>query len=193
MMTAAARWTARRWLRILALVFLAGAAAVLTREAIQLITHVRDNQTILGLIAGRDLAVADDAAPRLLFARAHFLMTHERPNDAQHVVDVITRSGDTAMATAALHDLGNTRLARAIDLLERMAVDAAIPEIRLAKENYRATLRRAPTLWDAKYNLDIALRLIRDFPEIERELEEEPQQTPKRLWTDLPGLPKGLP
>ncbi|WP_238123083.1 MULTISPECIES: hypothetical protein [unclassified Xanthobacter] len=193
MMTALTRWRTRRWLRMLALVILAGAAAVVTHQAIRLITHMRDNRTILGLAAGRDLAVADDAAPRLLFARAHFLMTHDQLNDAQHVVDVITRSDDTAMAAAALYDLGNTRLARAIDLLERMAVDAAIPEIRLAKENYRATLRHAPSLWDAKYNLDIALRLIRDFPEIERELEEEPRQTPKRLWTDLPGLPKGLP
>lgn len=192
-MTALIKWRARRWPRILAIVILAGAAAVLAHQTLQLTAHLRDNRAILDLAAGRDIPVDDDAAPRLLFARAYFLLTHERLDDAQHLVDVIARGDDPAIATAALYDLGNTRLARAIDFLERMAIDAAIPEIRLAKENYRATLRRAPSLWDAKYNLDIALRLIRDFPEIERELEEAPQQTPKRLWTDLPGLPRGLP
>jgi mxaK protein len=65
--------------------------------------------------------------------------------------------------------------------------------VRLAKDGYRRSLALDPGLWDAKYNLDVAMRLVRDFPQIDRMSEEEPADLPVRLWSDLPGLPRGLP
>ncbi len=37
------------------------------------------------------------------------------------------------------------------------------------------------------------MRLVRDFPQLDVEGEEIPPEAAKKLWTDLPGLPRGLP
>lgn len=169
------------------------AFVVLAATGLRLLGMARDNAAIAALAEGRDLPVAADASPRLLFARAHFLTTRGRLDEAQPVVDLIALRGDPDIAAAASYDLANARLAHAIDLLERARIDPAVPEVRLAKAGYRNALSLQPGFWDAKYNLDVAMRLIRDFPDVDGEPKEEPQQAPKRVWTDLPGLPKGLP
>ncbi|MFG1417675.1 hypothetical protein V5F38_09055 [Xanthobacter sp. V0B-10] len=177
---------------MLALAMLAALAALVVL-GLRIFTHMRGNADIAALAAGRDLPVATDAAPRLLLARAHFLMVRDRLDEAQPLVDLLARRDQGPLAVAGLYDLGNARLARAIAHLERMEIDPAVPQVRLAKAAYRAALARAPDSWNAKYNLDVAMRLVRDFPELDREPKDEPQQAPKRVWTDLPGLPKGLP
>jgi mxaK protein len=58
---------------------------------------------------------------------------------------------------------------------------------------FRSLLRLKPDDWDAKYNYDIAMRLVRDLPKGEGEDQHDPLKTPEKLWTDLPGVPKGLP
>lgn len=188
-----ASWPRRRLARAALAVIAAAALAGLIVTGVQLALRAGENRTIAALAAGRDVPVAETAPPRLLFARAHFLMVRDRFDEAQLLVDRIARADDGPIAAAALYDLANARLARAIAHLEQSQIDPAIPLVRLAKAGYRAALMRAPDLWDAKYNLDIAMRLIRDFPQIEREPPDEAQETPKRLWTDLPGLPRGLP
>ena len=65
--------------------------------------------------------------------------------------------------------------------------------VMLAKAEYRNALRIDPQNWNAKYNLDVAMRLVRDLPQAVGEDEEKPLETPEKLWTDLPGVPKGLP
>jgi mxaK protein len=62
----------------------------------------------------------------------------------------------------------------------------------LARDFYTRALRIEPQFWDAKYNLDIAMRLVRDFPDVEIHGDDQKRPTSK-LWTDLPGLPKGGP
>jgi mxaK protein len=37
------------------------------------------------------------------------------------------------------------------------------------------------------------MRLVRDLPQGVGEDEQKPLETPDKLWTDLPGVPKGLP
>ncbi|MDQ0504076.1 hypothetical protein [Xanthobacter agilis] len=187
------RWLGRRILRLaLALVTL-GALAALMVESLRIGAHMRDNATIAALAGGRDAPVTADAPARVLLARAHFLMVRDRLDEAQPLVDLLARKGDADIAVAGLYDMGNARLARAIDHLERSQIDPAVPEVRLAKAAYRAALTREPGFWNAKYNLDVAQRLVRDFPEIDRDPKDDPKQAPKRVWTDLPGLPKGLP
>lgn len=188
-----ARWRARRALEALLLLMVLGALVLLAAFGLRLAAHAADNRTITALAAGRDVPVALGAAPRVLLARAHFLMIRDRLDEAQPLVDLLAGRGEPALAVAGLYDLGNARLARAIAHLERMEIDPAVPQVRLAKAAYRAALARDPGLWNAKYNLDVALRLVRDFPEVDREPKDEPQQAPRRVWTDLPGLPKGLP
>ena len=157
-----------------------------------LLLAVRDNRLIVGLSDGRDLPVEESAAPQARFARAHFLMTRDRFEEAQILVDRLP-PGRNGVAAMGQYDLANARLRAALTQLEAGRIDAAGPLIRLAKDGYRRSLALDPGLWDAKYNLDVAMRLIRDFPQIDRMSEEEPPDLPVRLWSDLPGLPRGLP
>ena len=66
------------------------------------------------------------------------------------------------------------------------------PYVVLARQEYRRALTLVPESWDAKFNLDVASRLVRDFPAFERTIGDE-VKTKKRLWTDVPGKPEGLP
>ncbi|MFS8036629.1 hypothetical protein ACI7BZ_06610 [Xanthobacter sp. AM11] len=183
----------RRPLTLLLAALLLSAAGLFAVTVARLAFHAGWNRTIAGLAAGRDLPVVDTAPARVLLARAHFLMIRDRLDEAQPLVDRIARTGEPAIAVAALYDLANARLALAISHLERMQIDPAVPQVRLAKAAYRAALTRDPGFYDGKYNLDVAMRLVRDFPQIEGSAQDETQEAPKRLWTDLPGLPRGLP
>ncbi len=182
----------RRLAALAAVTVLAVALAVIAVTSIRMALNAAANRTIAALAAGRDVPVELNAPDRVLLARAHFLMIRDRLDEAQPLVDRLA-ADRSPLAVAGLYDLANARLAIAISFLEKTEIDPAVPQVRLAKAGYRAALARAPDFWDAKYNLDIAMRLVRDFPQIEQEQQDEAQETPKRLWTDLPGLPKGLP
>ena len=95
----------------------------------------------------------------------------------------------------AVYDLGNVYLSRAIAAVERDATAQAGTLAELAKQAYRQALRRRPDDWAAKYNYEVAARLMPDFDRIdngteEPELEEE---SARKLWTRVPGFPRGLP
>lgn len=144
------------------------------------------------LASNRDVAPPDDASAELVFARAHFLLTRDRIDEAQSLVGRIVAHGDPQIAARFHYDVGNARARRAVGAVEASQIDKAIPEVRLAKDAFRASLRADPQFWDARYNLDVVMRLVRDFPEFEA-MEEETKAQPKKLWTDLPGRPRGLP
>jgi mxaK protein len=70
----------------------------------------------------------------------------------------IIQSNRDDLRLIALYDLGNLHLHHAI---QAGLADAAqsLPLTELAKQSYRDLLRRDPTDWDARYNLERALRL----------------------------------
>ncbi|WP_245270906.1 hypothetical protein [Beijerinckia mobilis] len=158
-----------------------------------LISHNADNQLIDTLLSGHDITIADHAMPEVLFARAQFLMTHNKLDEAQSLVDKLDHGADTPLLTAAQYNLANARLRKAFDFIENTRIDQAEPLVNLARAGYRRSLGIDPEFWDARYNLDVAMRLIRDFPGYEKTLGDEMVAKPKELWTDLPGKPKGLP
>jgi len=173
----------------LGIVVLAGAASVWL-----VVSAWHDNRTIAGLGAGRDLPVGAGARAEVVFARASFLLDRDRIDEAQALVDDIKAGGNPRLLAAFRYNIANARLRKAFDLLEQNRIDSAIPLVRLAKDDYRASLVLVPDHWDARHNLDVAMRLVRDFPQAGQGLEEDaPPEPPKQLWTDLPGLPKGLP
>ncbi|GAB4068471.1 hypothetical protein GCM10028812_26920 [Ancylobacter sonchi] len=161
--------------------------------SVRLILDRGVDAAIAALAAGRDVPVATDARPELLFARLAFLTTRDRFDEAQPLMNRIAATGAPRLAAAAFYDLSNGRLRVAIGHLESNDIDPAVLLVRLAKEGYRRALMLDPGFWDAKYNLDVAMRLVRDFPQIETSGEEIPPEAAKRLWTDLPGVPRGLP
>lgn len=180
------------------------AVAALVYTLIVLSNTTADNRLIGQLESRHDVAVPGRADPEVSFARLRFLTTVGRLNDALPLVETITAPAvrvdgtpgsphEVSVAVRALYNMGNARLRHAIELLGTSKSEEAPSSVRLAKEYYVRALRLAPGFWSARYNLDIASRLVRDLPEGEISDEEEEPEAPKRLWTDLPGIPKGLP
>jgi mxaK protein len=154
----------------------------------------RDNALITALAAGDDIAVTPrGASDEVLIARSAFLLARDRRDEAQALLDTSSAMTDPKLRARLLYNHANARIRDAIAAVGRGNTDAAVPITRLAKDEYRLALRLDPEAWDIKYNFDVAMRIVRDFPGYETEGEEPPPDAPTRLWTDLPGVPKGLP
>jgi mxaK protein len=154
----------------------------------------RQNALIQRLAGGEDVAIDIAAAPdAILLARADYLLARDRIDEAQTIADVAAARNAPETRAALLYNLANARLRIAIEAIEQGALDKAIASVNLAKTAYRLALRIDPEAWDAKYNLDIAMRLVRDLPQQDDTAEDKSPEEPKQLWTDLPGIPKGLP
>jgi mxaK protein len=169
-----------------------GLGAVATSAAL-LAQRLHDNRLIAVLAEGRDVEVGEDASAALMFARAHYLLVRDRLDDARAPTERLALGDARRFAFAALYDQGNAHLRRALEIVDAHRYDDTIAQVNLAKEHYLRALRIDPGDWDAKFNLDVAMRLVRDFPDGEAEGDEEPPEQPDRLWTDLPGLPRGGP
>jgi mxaK protein len=156
-------------------------------------TERRDNRIITALLAGVDIEIdPNTASPRVLFARAFYLLKRDRVEDAQVLLDQANFRADAATRVSMLYDMANVRVRATFDAIDQGQFDKATSFVELAKQDYNQALRLDPEAWDVKYNLDVAARLVRDLPEGVPS-DEEPQQTSKKLWTDLPGVPKGEP
>ena len=153
----------------------------------------RDNSAIRALQAGRDVPVGTDASAPLLLARVQHLARRGLPEGIEPLVDALARAGDVERVARARYALANTRLRQAFSHLERSDLDPAGPLITLARQDYRRALQNNPDFWDAKFNLDVASRLLRDFPEFDRKSGDELKAEPKKIWTDIPGQPRGEP
>lgn len=174
-----------------ALVTAVSALAMLTWRIVE---ARRDNATIEALKSGEDIPVDPrTAAGEVLIARSKFLLERDRREEAQALLDASSSMTDAKLRARLIYNHANARIRDAIAAVERADHDKAIPITRLAKDEYRLALRLDPTAWDIKYNFDVAMRIVRDFPGYEQEGEDVPPDAPKRLWTDLPGIPKGLP
>ncbi len=184
-------WRNNRSMRLVA-VTLAGVAGTLSL-ALHWWNAIVVNKEISALRAGHDTPVATDAKPELLLARIEFLAQRDEIDGARVLIDALDRAGREGLSATGRYMLANALLRRAFDLIERGDLDGAAPFVNLSKREYRRALQLAPSYWDAKFNFDVASRLVRDYPNFEQENGDELQAEPKKLWTDVPGVPKGLP
>lgn len=152
----------------------------------------RQNSALAAVIAGEDLSVPASSVPGLVLARARFLDRRDRFEEAQTFIDKALPGLPPQAQAGVFYNHANVFVERAIERIERGDLDGAIPLINLAKDGYRRALRLDPGNFDLKYNFDVAMRLVRDFPPGGTDGQDE-AATPKKLWTDLPGVPKGLP
>jgi mxaK protein len=138
------------------------------------------------------IAAGGQAAPEVQLAQALRLKRQQRYGDALAVLSRILAQGGTPLQVAVRYDLGNVYLRQALGLIDSQRPNDALPLLNLAKQAYRQALALDSGFWDAKYNLDVAMRLL---PELERlDAPEDPQAQPQvPLWTRVPGLPRGLP
>ena len=154
----------------------------------------RDNDTIEALMAGEDVPIESRrASDEVLLARSAYLLQRDRDEEAQELLDTSSNMDDPKLRARLLYNHANDRIRQALAAVGRGDFGKAIPQTNLAKDEYRLALRLDPEAWDIKHNFDVAMRIVRDFPGGEVEGEEAPPDAPKRLWTDLPGVPRGLP
>ncbi len=86
---------------------------------------------------------------------------------------IIQSPGREDLRRIALYDLGNLHLDQALQMSDEQQ---SLPFLELAKQSYRDELRRDPNDWDARYNLERALRLA---PEQDDDFEDSGSPPPK--------------
>jgi mxaK protein len=154
--------------------------------------NMAHNRTISGLVDNHDIAVDRDAAEKLLFARAYFLMTHSRLDDAQAFVSLFDLRG-SRKARAHLHyDFANARLRAAFEKIDAQDFDAAGALVGLAQADYIEALRLDPDDWNVRFNFDVATRLVRQYPSF-KTYHDLRREGPHPIWTELPNVPRGEP
>jgi mxaK protein len=167
-------------------------ALAATAAAAFLAVHSARNRSIATLIGGHDVAVATDAAPKLIFARAYFLMNHNRLEDAQALVSRLDIRGSRRLRADLHYDMANASLKVAFDKIDERDFDAAGAFVSLAREDFREAMRLDPDDWDARFNFDVASRLVREYPTFG--FTPDPRRRgPRPLWTELPNAPEGEP
>lgn len=178
--------------RVSLVILLLGLSLGVLIESIALAGAGAQNRTIERLLAGEDISVAGDAPPEVVFARAHWLMQKNRGDEAIELFNRLEGKGDPGFRARLRYNLGNLYLARAIALTEQSEFARAFTLAALAKDLYREALRLESQDWDAKYNLEVAMRLVPDLPQAETD-EPDKQRRQQGLWSSIPGFPRGLP
>ncbi|MCR6667987.1 MAG: VWA domain-containing protein [Methyloversatilis sp.] len=140
--------------------------------------------------SGIDAAATQDT-PQAEFARALSLAARNDYEGAVRAYKDLSRSTDGDLLQSVLYNLGNLHLREALQFGPE-SIGKSLPLAELAKSSYRELLRLNPQHWDAKYNLERALRLA---PERESAIEEGPPlpQNSERAVTTMKAFTLGLP
>ncbi|ODA66661.1 MxaK protein [Methyloligella halotolerans] len=158
------------------------------------LTVRQTNAEIASLLAGRNVEIDLTEAPsRLLAARGYYVLTRDRMPDAQAILDQASFRADDPDRADLLFNMANARMRAAYDFIDRGSFAKAISLVNLAKDEYRRALQLQPEAWDAKFNLAVAMRLVRDLPQAEAPADDEGEKPETRLWMELPGVPRGAP
>lgn len=155
-------------------------------EGVRLREAIRVNAAVSSTSAVR----VESRRPEARFAQA---MAIAKAGDYEGALRIYRRLGAEehgAVSIAALYNAGNLQLREA--LKEGSGASArSLPLIELAKQSYRAVLRRDPQSWDARYNLERALWLAPEVEEvagdrIRRDAEERVMSTLQNTRAELP-------
>ncbi|MFS8979145.1 tetratricopeptide repeat protein [Cupriavidus necator] len=159
--------------------------ALAADQALQLRKATRINQAVAS--ANADAVPSD--VPEARLAQANALAHAGRYDAALEAYNSLIQRGPTsAVGQAALFNLGNMLLRQGRETAANDAFQAQAL-VELAKQRYRDLLRANPDDWDARYNLERALRLA---PEVQDVFGAETDDMPKeRLRIKVPGLPPG--
>lgn len=132
-------------------------------------------------------------SPQVRLARAIYLRNKRRHAEALDVLSLLVGQGDSRLQAQSRYSLGNLYLSQAQDEVEAGRINQAMPLLSLAKQAYRQSLTLDSGFWDAKYNLELAMKLLPEFDRISPTEPDDDAAKPSQLWTTVPGFPRGLP
>lgn len=144
-------------------------------------------------------ATAERAPAEVVFAHALALDRAGRHDDALAAYAEAEVLGNETLRHAVRVNVANLYLRRGIAAAaDEGNAQRAMVLIQLAKAGYRRALRDDPDDWNARYNLELALRVLPDLEvrnwrrsgnesEIEEHLKKE-----KSAWADMVGQPRGM-
>jgi mxaK protein len=129
--------------------------------------------------------------PEAQFAQAIVLGRQGKYDAALEGYKAVSRGARADLATDALYNAGNLHFREALKEHGPESGVRVLPLVELAKQSYRAVLRRDPQRWDARYNLERALWLAPEFDEslsfsVPRNTEERVMSTLRSTRGDLP-------
>lgn len=171
----------------LILVVITGREAQRFRQ-LQVYQRAIRNRSILTLRAAAEI-------PEATFARAWMLSRNGQGQEALMLYETLGQSRDPVFRARVKYQIGALLLRQATDLLEEQgppAVTKVAPLIEIAKEALREVLRYDSRDREAKYNLELALRLLPEPERVDRARDEEAKEE-EGDWTSIPGLPEGMP
>jgi mxaK protein len=174
---------------------LAVAILVTLTQLLQLYGLAGQNRLISQLLAGKDVG-ADElvtSAPEVRMARAIYLNQHQRYDEALATLNLLLQQPGAVAQAQTRYNLGNLYLRQAMEKAQADDVNEAMPLLGLAKQAYREALALDSEFWDAKYNLEVAMRLLPEMDRISSGDEKDDLNQKTQLWTTLPGFPRGLP
>ncbi|MER0240011.1 hypothetical protein [Fulvimarina sp. MAC8] len=162
-------------------------------QTVRLLDEWDANRAIRALATGKAVAIGDGAPAELLLASAYHELGNADLAQAEALGVQFRDEDDPKIRAAFWFALGNARMDTAFEQISDNQIKEATVTIRLAQDDYRRAMRLVPTDFDFKYNFDIASRLVRVFPRNALDVSEEEGERPRDVWTDLPGVPRGLP
>jgi mxaK protein len=175
---------------LLAASCLAGGALVV--ESWRLASALRVNQQLAGRPADTPASVEPTASdPRVWIAVARQSDHAGRVAEAAALLRRAADASSGELRGLALYDLGNVYLREALRLRDAGADASALPVFELAKQSYRAALFQRRDLWDAKFNLELALRAAPDADPDDLSAPQVP--TGERAVTTMRAFTLGLP
>ncbi|MCX7099741.1 MAG: MxaK protein [Methylococcales bacterium] len=153
-----------------------------------------DNDLISQLTAGQavDIGPIVTGPPELRLARAYYFKQKHRYDEALSTLSLIVGLGDPQFQALVRYNLGNLYLEQAVTASHEQHINTAAPLAGLAKQAYRQSLALDSSNWDAKYNLEVAMRLLPEM-DVLIQAEDSNKNQKTQLWTTVPGFPRGLP
>mgnify|MGYP000126657419 FL=1 len=127
--------------------------------------------------------------PRAHFAQGAYLVSQEETDAALEQYTLVLGSQQAQWLPAAYFNRGNINLREAMTM--QVSDPRMIPLVELAKQDYRSALRQKPEFWDARFNLEVALRLVPEDPDMDgdfkkQEIYSERSIETKAFKVDLP-------
>ena len=139
---------------------------------------------------GSAVTLSADLPYEVLFAKGYYLDHAGKHQDALSLYQQVINEGDARLSTAAKYNSANINLREALSKSGAQAKGEALPLIELAKQGYREVLRVDNGDWNARYNLERALRLA---PEMEEKATAAKSPEGERQFTTMRSFTLGLP